>query len=166
METKVVLKNESGNVTKVIIPKDCDFEVKDNIIIVTPKKIIRTWEDLIGEKYINPAYINVEGSVSSIEEVGVFTKNYKGLFASEKHAKSALAIAQISQLMPHYGKEITDEEWKDGNMDKYVLFKYEGHINIDTSRNTHFLLAFHTGQQCEDFLKYNEQLIKDYLMIE
>jgi len=27
-------------------------------------------------------------------------------------------------------------------------------------------LAFHTGQQRDDFLKYNEQLVKDYLMIE
>lgn len=146
METKVVLKNELGNVTKVIIPKDCDFEVKDNIIIVTPKKIIRTWEDLKGICPIKAFYMT--------------------LYMSEKHAKSALAMAQISQLMPYYGKEITNEEWKDGNMDKYVLFKYEGHINIDTSRNTHFFLAFHTGQQCEDFLKYNEQLVKDYLMIE
>ena len=35
----------------------------------------------------------------------------KNVFVSEKYAKAALALAQISQLMPYYGGEIT-EEWK------------------------------------------------------
>lgn len=42
-------------------------------------------------------------------------------FLPKKHAKSALAMAQISQLIPFYGGEITDEEWKDSDMKKYVI---------------------------------------------
>lgn len=164
METKVELKKEDGMVTKITIPDDCDFEVKDKVIIVTPKKA-RTWDDLIGKPLANGScYIRQEAS-EIINIGGNIIEGSKNVFASEKHAKYALAMAQISQLMPYYGSEITDEEWKDGDMDKYIIRKWENEINVDSFSSTYFFLAFHTEKQRDDFLKYNKQLVKDYLMI-
>ena len=164
METKVVLKNEDGMTTKVIIPDDCDFEVKDRVIVVTPKKVVRTWEDLIDRKWIQGFWIHTNSEI--LQYNGPIGTNHKDLFIFEKHAKSALAMAQVSQLMPYFGGEITDEEWADENMKKYVIYKYKGFNDEDTVTDTYFFLAFHTEKQRDEFLKYNEQLVKDYLMIE
>lgn len=75
-------------------------------------------------------------------------------------------MAQISQLMPYYGGEITDEEWEDRSIRKYIIFRRTSYIGgYDTYSNYEFL-AFRTAEQRDEFLKNNEQLVKDYLMIE
>lgn len=37
-------------------------------------------------------------------------------------------MAQISQLMPYYGGEITDEEWEDRSIRKYIIFRRTSYI--------------------------------------
>lgn len=77
-----------------------------------------------------------------------------------------LAMAQISQLMPYYGGEITDEEWKNGNINKYVIeAKYDYTIKY-IKNSLRVFLAFHTEEQRNSFLKNNERLVKDYLMLD
>lgn len=89
----------------------------------------------------------------------------------EKVSKSMRAMAIISQLMPYYGGEITDEEWK-SNIVKYSFVVYiDKYTKLPTLIPiTRFsvmsFLSFHTEKQRDDFLKYNEQLVKDYFMIE
>lgn len=75
-------------------------------------------------------------------------------------------MAQISQLMPYYGGEITNDEWKDNSIKKYVIFR--GMKCVDTGINySHYeFLSFHTEEQRNEFLNNNKQLVKDYLMIE
>lgn len=163
METKVELRVKEG-ITKVIIPENCDFEVKDRTIVVTTNKAVRTWDDLIGEA-ISGSYINGNSGIYNIHEYPAKQID-KYVFASERHAKSALAMAQISQLFCYYGGEITDKEWADDNMSKYVIKRMDGKIDTACYSSFYFFLAFHTEQQRDDFLNYNEQLVKDYLMIE
>lgn len=89
-------------------------------------------------------------------------------FATKKQAKSALAMARISQLMAHderYGGAITDEEWKDISWAKYVIVRYDGRVNTDTALYYYFL-AFNTKEQRKLFLAENERLVKDFLMID
>lgn len=74
-------------------------------------------------------------------------------------------MAQISQLMPYYGGEITNEEWLESEM-KYTIEKNGKKACGDKRVGTYMLLAFHTKEQRDEFLKNNEQLVKDYLMIE
>lgn len=74
-------------------------------------------------------------------------------------------MAQISQLMPYYGGEITDGEWEDHYF-KYVIERGYNKIFATSYTNTYKFLAFHTKEQRDEFLKNNEQLVKDYLMIE
>lgn len=76
-----------------------------------------------------------------------------------------LAMSMISMLMPHYGGAITDEEWKDGSKIKYTIGRFK-HTLEGLSFHTYYFLAFHTSEQRDNFLKYNERLVKDYLMID
>lgn len=93
----------------------------------------------------------------------------KGVFATEKHAKSALAMAQISQIMANdkrFGGMITDEEWKDESLRKFVIDNTNKGLFLDAYYIRKYFLAFHTMEQRDLFLKENEQLVKDYLMID
>jgi len=144
---------------------------------LTSRKSKKVWEDLLGStipeksslieggkgKNFYSSYIEEKQSPYSYEK---FTKKDRSIFYDEKHAKSALAMAQISQLMPYYGKTITDKEWNDIHLTKYVISRINNAITKNALINTYFFLAFHTAEQRDSFLKYNEQLVKDYLMIE
>lgn len=92
------------------------------------------------------------------------------IFATEKQAKSALAMAQISQIMDNdgrFGGVMTDEEWRDTKVDKYVILRdNRGVISDSRATFTYSFLAFHTEEQRDLFLKENEDLVKDYLMID
>lgn len=79
-------------------------------------------------------------------------------------------MAQINQIMANYerfGGVVTDEEWEDTDLDKYVILRN----NMNTTCNgiacyNYAFLAFHTLEQRDLFLKENEDLVKDYLMID
>lgn len=138
-------------------------EQKDKEIIVLKKKKSKypKWEDL---NRISGCYITDNCIIRPASNITANEEN-KNVFLIEKHAKSALAMAQISQLMPYYGGEITNEEWENSSS-KYIIDKYDNRIDISFHRNAYYFLAFHTSEQRDEFLKNNEQLVKDYLMIE
>lgn len=146
------------------VPDDCEVQ----IVKKEEKKEhrIRTYQDLID----NNIYLNGYTIFSTSDIVNDklwASSSSKKLALSEKVAKSMLAMAMISQLIPYYGGEITDEEWKDSTKHKYIIALYQGKI-IKCEWNTcnYYFLAFHTAEQRSNFLKYNEQLVKDYLMID
>ena len=133
------------------------------------KKIdIKTWEDLMGT--IIPKKSFYVTDYSDIKKMSVdeckFVEAHKNVFIDERHAKSALAMAQISQLIPYFGGEITEEEWNNIFIPKYILGKVKNEIIKDITYAPYSLLSFHTPEQRDEFLKYNKQLVKDYLMIE
>ncbi len=137
---------------------------KETIVLKKKKPKYPKWEEL---KTIEGYYI--PASTSSIERCGPFKTRLsdRNTFLTEKHAKSALAMAQISQLMPYYGGEVTDEEWMDSDMRKYALLRNGNKIKlVDGYLIIYSFLVFHTEEQRNAFLGNNEQLVKDYLMIE
>lgn len=95
--------------------------------------------------------------------------NCKDIFVTEKQAKSALAMAQISQIMANderFGGVITDSEWQNPRVRKYVIARSMNSINFYDVTYAYEYIAFHTKEQRSLFLRENEQLIKDYLMID
>lgn len=93
--------------------------------------------------------------------------NYN-IFATEKQAKSALAMARISQIMANdkrFGGVVTDEEWNRATT-KYIIARSDNAIIYSRYQATYQFLAFHTSAQRDLFLKENRDLIKDYLMID
>lgn len=143
-----------------------DYEISEQsgeeIIILRKKKLTPKWEDL---KRISGCYIADNCIIRPAINVTTNGEN-KNVFLTEKHAKSALAMAQISQLIPFYGGEITDEEWKDSDMKKYVIMRDSGEVKCVMCYPNYDFVSFHTKEQRDEFLKNNEQLVKDYLMIE
>lgn len=97
-----------------------------------------------------------------------FERN-KDVFSTEKYAKSAFAMAQISQIMANderFGGVITDEEWEDSNIPKYCLCREHSYLQFSTFQSSYEFLAFHTPEQRDLFYQENRQLINDYLMID
>ena len=127
-------------------------------------KEVKTWDDLIGTKIPKDSYFI--GGASKIRKIitnQTFDIRYdKYWFIDDKHAKSALAMAQISQLIPYYTEPIACNEgnWviiADGHGDFITQqYNYKSNPNI---------LRFKTIEQANDFLNNNEQLVRDYFMI-
>lgn len=92
------------------------------------------------------------------------------IFNTEKQAKSALAMARISQIMANdtrFGGTITDDEWK-LTIDckgKHTICREDGKIVCGFNYTIYHFLAFHTKEQRDLFLKENEDLVRDFLMI-
>ena len=133
-----------------------------NIVLRKKKSKFPTWEDLgnISGVFIGARSVFFEDSCIPT------SNNNRNVFLTEKHAKSALAMAQISQLIPYYGGEITNDEWKDSSIRKYIIFRKMSYVGRCEAYSNYEFLAFHTAEQRDEFLKNNEQLVKDYLMIE
>ena len=90
------------------------------------------------------------------------------IFATEIQAKSALAMARISQIMANdlrFGGPITDEEWVTNNLKKFTIRRINGRAVFNTDSFVYNFLAFHTAEQRQLFWEENDELIKDYLMI-
>lgn len=152
---------------KIECPEGYEIDKENSTFECIKFKPIKRWRDG------NP---HVDGWDSSSDYI---TGKYYGLpwkdgnlniFATKKQAKSALAMAQISQIMANddrFGGAVTDKEWEDTDLDKYVILR--NNMNATVNGIAHYnysFLAFHTPEQRDLFLKENEDLVKDYLMIE
>ena len=159
---------------KITVPKGCKIESVEHddnqiVIMFSEDKEVRTWVDLLGKEVPKGiAYISTGSQIVKPEgrRPFIFNERDGNIFIDEKHAKSALAMAQISQLVPYYGGAITDEEWGNSSTIKHVIVRMEGKLDCAASFGEYIFLAFHTAEQRDKFLKYNEQLVKDYLMLD
>ena len=137
--------------------------------IIFKKKESTCWRDN-KHNYVNGVWINGYSElINSPKDIYLNTKEHHSIFATERQAKSALAMAQISQIMANderFGGVITDEEWDNGMLEKYCIIRYKHEIDKYNVCDTYCFLAFHTKEQCDLFLKENEDLVKDYLMID
>ncbi|MCR5697733.1 MAG: hypothetical protein K6G73_12240 [Marinilabiliaceae bacterium] len=126
------------------------------------------------ERWADNKYFRGEGYALSLDHVNHYEDLRLNigfncsLFATEKQAKSAIAMARISQLMKHdvrYGGVVTDEEWMNVRP-KYVIERREGAIFMNYRLCNYSFLAFHKAEQRDLFLAENERLVKVFLMIE
>lgn len=152
---------------KINIPEGYEIDKEHSTFecIKFKKKQINIWKDL---KNITGVYISTFSKFNQVNEPRDSTYVNLNIFKSEKYAKSALALAQISQLMPHYGGEITDEEWKNVRLKKYGVLFYYCKIATNIYYDTKQMIGFHTEEQLNRFLSFpeNVQLIKDLYMID
>lgn len=151
---------------KVIIPEgyEIDREKSTFECIKFKKKVeVNTWEDIT---LVNGFYIN--GVSNIIADCGRAVEGNKNIFHSEKYAKAALALAQISQLMPYYGGVVTNEDWKNLNTTKYGIVINQGSISWGRYNDLRAPIAFHTEEQLLKFISFpeNVRLVKDFYMID
>lgn len=159
---------------KIEVPKGYVIDKENSTfecIKFKKKQEIRTWDDLceageVSDEIRLSGYFIGEGSnIWMAHRLRVVDQN-RNVFPIEKEAISARAAAMISQLMPYYGGAITDEEWSNADIPKYSLTRIGYTIATDFCLREHHLLSFRTEEYRDKFLKHNEQLVKDYLMID
>ena len=127
------------------------------------KRIVKWQED--PKKKIEGFYIHSNSGI--FEFLGYNTEENYNVFATEKQAKSALAMARISQIMANdsrFGGAITDGEWNNDNS-KYTIRRLGNTISSDINTFNYTFLAFHTKEQRNLFLEENEDLVKEYFML-
>lgn len=113
---------------------------------------------------VNGYFIDIDSQIESFSDWNTCI-NYN-LFATEKQAKSALAMAHISQILANdkrFGGPISDEEW-DGRS-QYSIVRVNK-ILIVQARPSYEFLSFRTPKQADLFLEENKDLIKDYYMMD
>ena len=131
------------------------------------KKIVTRWRDSTHNK-VGGYYIEHDATTRFVDKVYVNIPSNGHIFATEAQAKSALAMARISQIMandPRFGGVVTDEEWENGNYLYVIGRDFDNLLYKDENTDVYHFLAFHTEQQRDLFLKENEDLVYDYLMI-
>lgn len=147
------------------IPDDCEIQIVKKEEKKEP--IIRTFQDLIKNNAICKGYyIDAYSDIKTIHNCKFESMYDRNIAITKKIAKSMLAMAMISQLMPYYGGAITDEEWDNRSITKYSIERDENKIIFEEYRSSFHFLSFHTKEQRDEFIKYNKQLVKDYLMID
>ena len=150
---------------KIVPPEGYEIDRENSTFEQIKFKLIKRWRD--GNPMVT-GYILVCGMVTPICIDKPWKDGNLDIFATEKQAKSALAMAQISQIMANderFGGVITDAE---GLQDfyKYCITRTSNMIIKGCYTTNYKFLAFHTQEQRDLFLKENEDLVKDYLMID
>ena len=159
---------EENKTLEIVVPEGYEIDrEKSTFEKIVFKPVEKSWRsNKMGfiEGYFIDSHSEIIGPVNDITNI----KTNKNVFVTEKQAKSALAMAQISQLMVHdmrFGGVVTDDEWYRDSIEKYVIVR---HHNLAYFRNEGFsynFLAFHTPEQRELFYKENEDLVRDYLLL-
>ena len=130
------------------------------------RPVIKRWRDDT-DKIVSGYYIT---DCAQIELMSCANSEYNyNVFATKKQAKSALAMARISQIMvddPRFGGVVIDEEWVKHGITKWTIERCDNKIITTYRHGTYTFLAFHTPKQRDLFLAENEDLVKDYLMID
>lgn len=152
---------------KVNVPEGYEIDKENSTFECIKFKRIKRFRDDVNKHirgYYIDDYANIVGDV-------IVVNNEQGhnVFATEKQAKSALAMARISQIMANdkrFGGVVTNEEWRNDNNIKYVIRRYEDTYDVGIQYSKYQFLAFHTREQRDLFVKENTNLIKDYLMVD
>lgn len=158
---------------KIQIPEGYEGidEEKSNLAegrIVFKKKEVDPW------RFTNPKvqgfYVaSLNSEVISTTKSCPWLCGNENIFATEKQAKSMLAMAQLSQIIlndKRFGGPITDKEWL-SPMYKYVIDRYDNDIKTYRWIECNFrFLVFHTEEQRDLFLRENEDLIRQYFMLD
>lgn len=145
---------------KIEIPEGYEIDKEKSSFekIVFKKKIeVNCWKDL---KHVPGVYIT-DNSCLVPAPAGLVLPHNQNVFLNEKYAKSALALSQISQLLPYYD---TDIDWESTN-DKFCIDRINNRIEIKRWFSIYHVLTFNSLSEAERFYKHNKQLVKDYYML-
>lgn len=136
---------------------------------LTKSILPKSWEEFCrGDNFshLTGCYIDPQSDIIEYPSgVKVLTSNdgNEGVFKTSKQAASALAMAQLSQLMYIYN-DGWEPNWSDNQL-KYCIRRCDMRFGIVEFRETYHFLAFKNKELAIEFLKNFEPLIKEYYMI-
>lgn len=149
---------------KITPPEGFEIDKENSTFECIKFKPIKRWRDT---DFLVEGYYIISSDIYQIRD-STWSYN-KNAFATKKQAKSALAMAQISQIMANderFGGVVTDEEFEDDNMWKYAIVRNRNKIVFCQNCRSDSFLSFHTPEQRDLFFEENEDLVKDYLMVD
>ena len=119
------------------------------------------WDSKILCSQIKGIYIDTYSNISETDRT--CGKSDRNTFKTEKQAKSALAYAQLTQLMalPEYNGD-WNPNWKDGYATKYVIKRRQGSIFLDVNTCIYEPISFKSKEIRDKFLENNHDLLKQY----
>lgn len=120
-----------------------------------PSVVPNSWKDL---KEINGYIVDNLSDVCSRSLI-TYSKN-KNVFATGKQAKSALAYAQLTQLMKATGD--CDVNWDNPNKMKHTIERYSDAIKRNTVCSIYNPIAFKTESIRDEFFNKHQELLKQY----
>ena len=152
---------------KIQIPEGMEIDKENSTfecIKFKPIEVKKTWEN-IGK--FSGYFIEVGSSISNLYSYKTADVN-RDVAASEKVAKSMLAMAQLSQVLKKWYTPFTESELRDPFVLKWG-FDYDGEKLIvvlfcPVVSNIN-LLVFRTQRDALEFLENNRELIKQYCML-
>ena len=154
------------NEIRINIPEGYEVDIERSNLkegIIFFKQVISEFDQLV-KKELN-GYI-----ISPVDNEVVPNKtrlSWKGgVFPTEAQAKSALALANILQLMrlPQYNGD-WEPDWRNLTEIKHVIEKKLNNIVIPSYLSTECALAFRTKVGRDKFFENHKNLIKQYFMI-
>lgn len=158
---------------KIQIPEGYEGidEEKSNLAegkIVFKKKEIAPWREYT--HLLTGYFVAPDGDIIQVDKTDrCFNDDInRNIFATKKQAESMLAMAQLSQIIKNdsrFGGPITDKEWKEDDT-KYTIDRYDNTIITESWSSYYRFLAFHTKYQRDLFLEENEDLVKQYYMLD
>lgn len=152
---------------KIVSPEGYEIDKENSTFeCIKFKPIATKWRDNERAR-LTGYFIGHESDIVKIDMICHNAKHNYNVFATEKQAKSALAMARISQIMANderFGGVVSDEEWENEDINKYCILRNHNEILKDFFTSSFHFLAFHTAEQRELFIKENKDLLKDYLM--
>ena len=122
------------------------------------------WKSKFVGKEIKGEYIAHDGCIYKIDCICNYSE--KGTYKTEKQAKSALAYAQLTQLMalPEYNGDWVPD-WTDNNM-KFIIRAYGNEIDLDYYSTIRHHISFKSAEIRDKFLENNLDLLKEYFELD
>lgn len=128
---------------------------------IKESKLPKRWDEL---ESIGGYWIDQLAKIKEYGGMNAFIHN-QNVFATEKQAKSALAYAQLTQLMKAYnGDWVAD--WDDVEESKFCIYS-EGYGLVKTINKCIFqFIHFKNAELRDHFMEHHEGLIKQFFMID
>ena len=152
---------------KIQIPEGMEIDKENSTfecIRFKPIEVKKTWEN-IGEIY--GYFLDLSSVIAPTSNCTNEPFN-KNIAASEKVAKSMLAMAQLSQVLKKWYDPFTESELRDPFVLKWG-FDYDGEklivVLFCPNVSNINLLVFRTQRDALEFLENNRELIKQYYML-
>lgn len=150
---------------KINIPEGYEIDKENSTFEVIKFKKIeikKYWENL---PIIEGYYIDSCSGITYLKDESI-DKTSKNTYPTRALAKSALAYAQITQLIHHfYGGLVKIEDYKSGNPKYNILYKAGGFLT-DSFTFLYSPITFHKQEDRDAFMKDHEDLLKQYFMID
>lgn len=119
------------------------------------RELPKRWEDLYEVK---GWFVDSQGDVVTSGDMRT-ADSVKNRFPTKEEAQACLALSQLCQLRDRYNNG-WKPDWKDGNLDKYLIEVRCGELTKTSSNLYQRLLAFKTGNLRDKFLENFRDLIE------